>query len=255
MIVLTNRLPICLHFRRYVHSKLALKKMISLGVEVPLPLRHKKKTLGDGDKVYFEGFEIKNLEKSVSPEESESDTRVHVPFITDGSVISPATDRDLIETSHVLTDGLCGAPVMDEHGFVAGIVEGIVPTDHDNPFLAGAGATVTSSAIHNFLDQSEELMMKKILPESLINKLYHARKAIQKRGGTIPADFFESVIHSKVGETFSEEEKNKLVKIVEDVSFGKDFEINFNDLEKMANRMKDDRQAEEEKENSNREKK
>mmetsp|Transcript_12114 Transcript_12114/g.24141 ORF Transcript_12114/g.24141 Transcript_12114/m.24141 type:complete len:99 (+) Transcript_12114:204-500(+) len=98
-------------------------------------------------------------------------------------------------------------------------------------------------------------MMKKILPESLINKLYHARKAIQKRGGTIPADFFESVIHSKVGETFSEEEKNKLVKIVEDVSFGKDFEINFNDLEKMANRMKDDRQAEEEKENSNREKK
>jgi len=226
----------------------ALERMKNLGVE-PLSLRHRKKTLADGDSVYFEGFEIKNLEDSdgdddydeaLAEDEAEDDVRAHSPFSADGTVISPADERDLIQTTTLLTDGMCGAPVLDEHGFVAGIVEGIVPTDHENPFVAGAAATVTSPALHTFVDQSEEMMLRKIMPEDLMKKLAQARKIIQKRGGTIPNNFFEEVINSNVGGKFDKSDKKTFVKITEELAFGKDIEMKVEDLEKLVNKFSED---------------
>ena len=143
-------------------------------------LRDKENQFDNGEEVTFEGFEItdpepildlpsidqkiKEIEKG-----SNEDTRVFVPYSTTGTLFVATAERLLAKTEAPLPEGVCGGPTIDKHGTVSGIVEGIVPKDHEDKRLAGAAAFIPSFRIQQFIDYAERLMLKTILPEDVFD--------------------------------------------------------------------------------------
>ena len=177
----------------------ALKTLRSLGVE-PLHLRSDDREFEKDQTVYFEGFEVAEeaaehmAAMDVVPEEggvkkgsNDDDTRVFVPFTESGKLFYASPERFLAKTDRPLPEGLCGGPTLDAEGNVAGVVEGIVPLNHDDERLAGAAAFLPSPVLREFIDWAERAMLQKIVPEQLFTKIVDLKdgKALNEDGATI----------------------------------------------------------------------
>lgn len=177
----------------------ALKTLKSLGVE-PLYLRGDDKAFERDQPVYFEGFEVAEEasdhmavmesapgENSSQSNKSDDDTRVFNPFKETGSLFYASRERFLAKTDRPLPEGLCGGPALDTEGNVAGIVEGIVPLNHENKRLAGAAAFLPSPVLREFITWAERAMLQQIVPEQLFNKIVDVKngKALNEEGTTV----------------------------------------------------------------------
>lgn len=155
----------------------ALAHMKDLGVEI-LHLREDGKDFRGGDQVVFDGFEIteestvdqEKPEASKSSKEEE-DTRVFMPYNVTGELIFASPTRFLASTKDPLPEGLCGGPTLDSDGRVCGIVEGIVPVDHQDKRIAGAASFLPSPVVTEFLNYAERLMLEQIVPKDVFDKV------------------------------------------------------------------------------------
>ena len=179
-----------LHLR---NEDAALMQMEALGVEV-LHLRDDEVPFEKGEGVTFEGFRVaEDADGRVAEEEmggggggggnggggggggDDDDTRSFHPFEEPGSLIMASPDRFLAETGRPLPEGLCGGPVLDGEGSVAGVVEGIVPLDHADGRIAGAAAFLPAPLVGGFVEWAEREMLQRILPEGLFGKVERLR--------------------------------------------------------------------------------
>jgi hypothetical protein len=179
----------------------ALKTLQSFGVE-PLYLRSDDKAFERDQTVYFDGFEVAeeaadNMaamesapgESGSQSTKSDDDNRVFIPFKETGSLFYASPERFLAKTDRPLPEGLCGGPALDTEGNVAGIVEGIVPLNHEDERLAGAAAFLPSPVLREFITWAERAMLQKIVPEQLFTKIVDLKdgKALNEEGTTIPS--------------------------------------------------------------------
>mmetsp|Transcript_21917 Transcript_21917/g.45257 ORF Transcript_21917/g.45257 Transcript_21917/m.45257 type:complete len:613 (-) Transcript_21917:1452-3290(-) len=190
----------------------ALRSLNALGVE-PLHLRTGSSDGGsygdygsfERDEVMtFEGFEVAedvmvgredvgsngttNSSSSSNKKNSDEDTRVFLPFTETGTLIYASPQRFLAKTDRPLPEGLCGGPTLDSDGYVAGIVEGIVPLDHEDDRLAGAAAFLPSPLLREFVDWSERIMLEKIVPRKLFDKIVALKTGEGGDEGVLNAD-------------------------------------------------------------------
>ena len=87
-----------------------------------------------------------------------------------------SSDRFLTSTPKPLPEGLCGGPVIDTDNRVCGIVEGIVPNDHEDKKIAGAASFIPSFRIKEFIEYAEKVMLQEILPKHVFDKVVEMKK-------------------------------------------------------------------------------
>mmetsp|Transcript_2898 Transcript_2898/g.3404 ORF Transcript_2898/g.3404 Transcript_2898/m.3404 type:complete len:474 (+) Transcript_2898:117-1538(+) len=176
----------------------ALKHMTNLGIEM-LHLTDNDKIFDQGDEVFFDGFEIaeehysqmerldEELQNKRNKESSEEDTRVFFPYTESGNLIFASTTRFLASTNRPLPEGLCGGPVLDGDNTVCGIVEGLVPIDHENKKMAGAASFIPYFRLKEFIDYAEKHMLEQILPKKLFDKVVDLKdgKPLNHNQGTL----------------------------------------------------------------------
>ena len=167
-----------IHFKQ---EDATLRHLRNLGVEI-MYLRDKEKEFENGEEVTFEGFAIvgeepifdresEGKDKKEDKKDSNDDTRVFVPYTETGTLIAATNDRFLAKTAEPLVEGLCGGPVIDTHGTIAGVIEGIVPTDHKDERVAGAASFIPSFRIQEFLNYAERIILKTVVPAELFSNI------------------------------------------------------------------------------------
>ena len=179
----------------------ALTLMKKMGITpLHLPSMHELETSNDpvfelGEKVLFQGFEVHAAnatdQEILSTDESnnfdaEDDMRVFHPYSSLGTLSMASPDRFLAQTNAgPLPEGLCGGPVIQlsrvngESGessigsplMIRGVVEGIVPTNHENEQLAGSASFLPSYRIREFIDFAERFMLEQIMEDGLFKKV------------------------------------------------------------------------------------
>jgi hypothetical protein len=107
--------------------------------------------------------------------EVNDDERIFFPFSENGSLIFASPERILASTERPLPEGLCGGPAIDLNGGVCGVVEGIVPMNHEDKKMAGAASFIPSPRIRDFLDFCEHEMLQKIVPDDIYKKVVNIK--------------------------------------------------------------------------------
>jgi len=178
-----------------------LKQMQALGVEM-LHLTDLSKNFEKDDTVFFEGFEIAedlfdplndvegtNVEKKQKDDSSEEDTRIFMPYTNRGDLIFASQTRFLASTEEPLPEGLCGGPVFDTDGDVCGIIEGIVPKDHEDEKMAGSASFIPYFRLKEFIDFAERNILEQILPKQLFEKVVDIKDGKALNDNKKPMDF------------------------------------------------------------------
>lgn len=100
-------------------------------------------------------------------------------------------DRFLARTeSGPLPEGLCGGPVIQLPSMtsstinIQGVVEGIVPLDHQSQELAGLASFLPSYRIREFVDFAERIMLEQIIDNDLFRKVVDLKQKKDQRGTT-----------------------------------------------------------------------
>lgn len=201
-----------LHFREEASS---LKILEGLGVDI-LHLRDPDKLYQKGETMIFDGFVVSqpntsdsaSLENVTDPgsasdstNSANEDLRVFYPYSQDGTLSFHTDDRFFAHTDEPLSEGMCGAPVLDVDGALCGTVEGIVPVTHSNAKLAGSAAFMPSHVMKAFVDYVERGMLKQMMPDDLFDMVVTAKstnslddKGLQGddgEGGTKDSDWEE----------------------------------------------------------------
>jgi len=164
----------------------ALEHMQSLGVEM-LHLTDTERMFDRGDEVLFDGFEIaedhyeamENMNDQIEKDKQQQkatkgdgdDTRVFMAYNITGELIFASPERFLASTETPLPEGVCGGPVLDDDRRVCGIVEGIVPKDHEDERLAGAASFIPYFQLKQFINYAEESMLEKVVPKKIFDKI------------------------------------------------------------------------------------
>ncbi len=180
---------------------LALMKKMGI-VPLHLPSMHEMETSNDpvfepGEKLLFQGFEVyapnttdqETLVADIlsNKSDAEDDKRIFHPYSSLGTLTKASPDRFLAETNAgPLPEGLCGGPVIQlprnigESGVMAisrtplmirGVVEGIVPTNHEEVQLAGLASFLPSYRVREFIDFAERFMLEQIIEDGLFQKV------------------------------------------------------------------------------------
>ena len=167
--------------------------MEKFGVDI-LHLRDPEKLYKKGETMYFEGFVVHDPPgedskvEANNDEDDESDvnedTRVFEPYEEIGSLAFHTNDRFFATTPIPLPEGLCGAPAVDEDGELCGIVEGIVPTTHENKKIAGSAAFLPSFVMAAFVDYVERFLAEQMMPKDILQQVVRA-KATNSLGGGV----------------------------------------------------------------------
>ena len=164
----------------------ALKHMESLGIKaLHLPTMHELNTSDEpvftpGEQTLFQGFEVyeanptdqESLSQNTS--QTEDDERVFHPYSSLGTLSMCSPDRFLARTeAGPLPEGLCGGPAIElptdgENITIRGVVEGIVPIDHENRELAGSASFMPAYRIREFIDHAERFMIQQILDDDVL---------------------------------------------------------------------------------------
>lgn len=188
----------------------ALKQMMKLGIQ-PLNLPTASDFENDdspvfepGEKVLFQGFEV--YEANMTDQETLSDTdntskdgddeRVFHPYSSLGTLSFASPDRFLSQTKGgPLPEGLCGGPVIQIPASgtsgkqppmnIRGVVEGIVPTNHENSQIAGHASFLPSYRIREFVDFAERIMLEQIIDSDLFQRCVEMKERKNKTRGTV----------------------------------------------------------------------
>lgn len=197
--------------------------MRDLGVEM-LHLRdYENEEFKVGEKIHFEGFEIKE-DNAIDNEEDDfslgddnnskkkikEDNRSFIPYNATGSLLLFSPSRYLASTPDLtskedppinkpLPQGLCGGPVLDTQNRVCGVVEGIVPMEHPESQLAGAAAFIPPHTLESFVDWAECFMLQQIVPEKLFDKIQ-----LIKEGKDLETNFDDSNLTGDIDANFSQ---------------------------------------------------
>ncbi len=102
-----------------------------------------------------------------SASENQTDQRVMIPRLASGQLLGRTPHQIFCRTTPVLTNGMCGGPVMwvgnlggkntrGKRNTVVGMVEGIVPADHPQVGLREAAVFIEAGDIRNFVNDVEE---------------------------------------------------------------------------------------------------
>ncbi|KAL9180262.1 hypothetical protein ACHAXT_008232 [Thalassiosira profunda] len=187
----------------------ALKHITDLGVRpLHLPTMHELETSADpvfrpGERVLFQGFEVYEANatdrETLSDAESNKsdaavdDERIFHPYSALGTLTLASPDRFLARTGGgSLPEGLCGGPVIklpnetneDAPLTIRGVVEGIVPPNHENPQLAGLASFLPSYRMREFVDFAERVMLEHIIDPELFTRVVDMKEKKQRRGTT-----------------------------------------------------------------------
>ena len=123
----------------------------------PLELLDNNIDLKTGDNLIFHGHDVRGGEGFSN---EASDDRKPYPCIVQGQYYNKTLHQSFSKTAPVLTDGMCGGPVLvssnGDKSKVCGIVEGIVPTNHPSDDLKGLAVFVDSNIITKFIDDVEQ---------------------------------------------------------------------------------------------------
>jgi hypothetical protein len=190
----------------------ALKQIMNLGIQ-PLNLPTTSDMEIDdrpifeaGERVLFQGFEVyeanmadqETLSSSDKSPKAGEDTRVFHPYSSLGSLTFASPDRFLSHTKGgPLPEGLCGGPVIQipvkdnsrKSGKhvplnIRGVVEGIVPMNHDNSKIAGQAAFLPAYRIREFVDFAERVMLEQIIDEDLFKRVVEMKERKNNTRGT-----------------------------------------------------------------------
>lgn len=138
----------------------AMKTLKRLELQ-PLELLDNNIDLKTGDSLTFHGHDVRGGDGFSN---ETSDDRKPYPCIVQGQYFHKTLHQSFAKTAPVLTDGMCGGPVLlsssdmtdGEKGKVCGIVEGIVPTTHPSDDLKGLAVFVDSNTITKFINDVEQ---------------------------------------------------------------------------------------------------
>jgi hypothetical protein len=188
----------------------ALKQLMKLGIQpLNLPTAHDfenddSPVFEAGERVLFQGFEV--YEANMADQETVSgsdkakkdgdDTRVFHPYSSLGSLTFASPDRFLSQTKGgPLPEGLCGGPVIQIPASkksgkqvplkIRGVVEGIVPTNHDNSQIAGHASFIPSYRIREFVDFAERIMLEQIIDADLFKRVVEMKERKDNTRGTV----------------------------------------------------------------------
>lgn len=113
------------------------------------------------DNLEFHGHEVINV--NGSPNFDNEDNRIPIPKIVDGSLSFLTKQQIFAKTNSILNDGMCGGPVTVNRiinsikkPFICGVIDGIVPTSHDQVQLRGHASFIGKDDIHKFIDSVED---------------------------------------------------------------------------------------------------
>lgn len=175
----------------------SLEQMESLGVEMLYLRDLEKDETFIGEDLNFEGFQIAQMDlieseevefdeeenwdddthENTNEKEHNEATRIFIPYSEAGKLLFGKPDRFLASTPKPLPQGLCGGPVLDANNRVTGVVEGIVPVNHEDKRIAGSAAFIPSVQIRHFLDHfAERLMLEQILPPDIYDKVVRLKE-------------------------------------------------------------------------------
>lgn len=157
-----------------------LKEMKKFGVE-PLSIRDPDKLFSKEETIYFDGFLVHDPQGEAS---ENANSCVFEPFEEIGSLAFHTNDRFFAETATPLPEGLCGAPALDKEGEMCGVVEGIIPVDHNNKMVAGSAAFVPSFVVKAFQDYAERWMLEQLLPKDMFQSIVRSKETNTIGGGS-----------------------------------------------------------------------
>ena len=131
-----------------------LELLDSVGVDVLELAPSQSPRLKEGEKLEFHGHHIGG--NDIASASEDDDLRKSIPKVSSG-VVKGRTERQIFaQTSPVLTQGMCGGPVIGAGGGECfGLVEGIVPPDHAIDTLQSLAVFVESPEIREFLEAIE----------------------------------------------------------------------------------------------------
>jgi hypothetical protein len=133
-------------------------------------------------------------------------TKIFIHYREAGQLLFGKPDRFLASTPKPLPQGLCGGPVLDANNRVAGVVEGIVPVNHEDKRIAGSAAFIPSMQIRHFLDHyAERIMLEQILPPDVFDKVVRLKEGMPFRD----SDTFD--VASKLQQKESERKEDKML--------------------------------------------
>jgi hypothetical protein len=153
-----------------------------------------------GEKVYFHGFEVYESNKvdddtlSSNDSKSQEDDRIFHPYFASGTQSFGSPDRFLAKTPSPLPEGLCGGPVLTtQHDnnqplFIRGVVEGIVPPNHENTELAGAASYLPAYRVREFVDFAERIMLEQIVDADVFQRVVDIKERKVESKGTVYGD-------------------------------------------------------------------
>jgi len=139
-------------------EKIGLENKLKLAEEDTLPEEK------FSEPIFFYGHQMIASDSS-SP--SDTDSRLMIPKLAKGQAFARTAHQIFCKTTPVLTDGMCGGPVMvvgniggqntrGKRNAVIGMVEGIVPATHPNPSLQEAAVFVEAGDIRKFIGEVED---------------------------------------------------------------------------------------------------
>jgi len=192
----------------------ALPQMKKMGITpLHLPSMHQLETSNDpvfepGEKVLFQGFEVYEanmadhetlVNDKSNKSDAEDDTRIFHPYSSLGTLAMASPDRFLAQTkAGSLPEGLCGGPVIQlpcdvgESGkrsirtplMIRGVVEGIVPANHENKQLAGLASFLPTYRVREFIDFAERFILEQIIENGLFKKVVAMKEKKDQRDRT-----------------------------------------------------------------------
>jgi hypothetical protein len=182
----------------------ALEQMKNMGIR-PLNLHtmHDLENSTDpvfepGEHVFFHGFEVYEANKvddDTLPRDtnntSNDDERIFHPYFASGTQSFGSPDRFLAKTSSPLPEGLCGGPVLTTQNdtnqplFLRGVVEGIVPPNHENAELAGAASFLPAYRVREFVDFAERIMLEQIMEPDMFKRVVDIKEKKAEAHGTV----------------------------------------------------------------------
>lgn len=155
-----------------------------------------------GESVYFHGFEVyeaNKVDNETLSSENESDNiqddeRIFHPYFASGTQTFGSPDRFLAKTPSPLPEGLCGGPVLTaQHDtkrpiFLRGVIEGIVPTNHENAEIAGAASFLPFYRMREFVDFAERVMLEQIMEPEMFQRVVKIKEKRGESKGTVLGD-------------------------------------------------------------------
>ena len=200
----------------------ALEHMKNMGIQpLHVPTMHEFKTSTDpvfepGERVLFQGFQVYEAnsvdQETLSNDDNNNDDdvkksdgddeRIFHPYSSMGTLAMASPDRFLATTKYPLPEGLCGGPAiilpneMDTTKnatpllTIRGVVEGIVPPNHENKELSGMASFLPSYRIREFVDFAERIMLEQIIDKDLFKKVVDLKEKKDQRGTTYQGDEF-----------------------------------------------------------------